>query len=144
MKLSAKVGINIFKEETVVVSLGPPQTPHKYCEWARSSAVWTRQVVASVATTKWSLQRLYVAFLNFCTDYWIFWTNKYGKHTRVGWCIFKLYELSKSKMLSQDISVLLNCECCVMNHDSVVIARIIIRYPLYLLDATIHSTPYFW
>jgi len=49
----------------------------------------------------------------------------------------------QNKMLSQDISVLLNYECCVINHNSAITTRMIARYPLYPLDATIHSTRYF-
>ena len=32
MKLSVKVGMDFFKEETVLEPLCPPQTSHKYCD----------------------------------------------------------------------------------------------------------------
>jgi hypothetical protein len=46
-------------------------------------------------------------------------------------------------MLSQDISILLNSERCVINHNSVITTRMAAIYPLYPLDATMHSTRYF-
>jgi len=49
----------------------------------------------------------------------------------------------KNKMLSHDVSVLLNCECCVVKHKSVLAKHLIARYPLLPLDAMINSIRFF-